>query len=140
MRVKERRSIAHLCTVAQPCLGEMVKWIACGDRFIEADVIRWREAVWKPKPRKNSRPVKIGERLVTAQVLKREPGGWVRHSISQCETQNAENWTARISPLELGAVVRRKLDTIKRGKPQRLHWTDETARNAVVVSLKDQKG
>lgn len=103
-------------------------------------MIRWREAVWKPKTRKGSRAVKIGERLVTGQVVKREPDGWVRLSVSQCDTQNAENWTARIPPLEAGSVVRRKLDTIKRGKPQRLHWTDETARKAVLVSLKEQKG
>lgn len=130
----------HVCTTAHPGLGELVEWVSCGERFIEADVIRWREAIWKPKTRKNARAVKIGERLVTGQVVKREPGGWVRLSVSQCETKNADTWTARIPPLEPGVVVRRKLDTIKRGKPQRLHWTDETARKAVLVSLKDQKG
>lgn len=104
----------------------------CGDRFIAADVIRWREAIWKTKTSKKARPRKIGERLLTAEVVKREGAGWVRLKIAQCETTNAEDWIFTIPPVDAGTIVRRQIATIKRGKPLRLEWTDETARLAVL--------
>lgn len=109
-----------------------MEWVPCGDRYIDADVIRWREAIWKPKTGKKSRPRKIGERLVTAEVVKRESGGWVRLKIRQCETTNAEDWIFTIPPVEIQSVVRRQAATIKRGKPARLEWTEEEARQSVL--------
>lgn len=113
-----------------------MQWKPCGDRFIEADVIRFRETVWKPKRGPKSRPRKIGERMVTAEVLKREPGGWVRLKVRQSTTTQAEDWHASIKELAVEAELRRQLATIRRGKPHRLEWSDETARAAVVKPVK----
>jgi hypothetical protein len=41
------------------------KWIPCGNGFIEADVIRWKESVWeKPSRSPTARAVNAGERIV----------------------------------------------------------------------------
>lgn len=65
------------------------EWIPCGSGFIEADVIRWTEGVWR-KPRRNrGRAINIGElqsvavpfvgaaasTLVVAEVLRLLHGG-----------------------------------------------------------------
>ena len=49
----------------------MAERIPTGDHFIEADVIRWKEAVFKPW-RKKGRAVKLGDRVVVAEVLRQE--------------------------------------------------------------------
>ena len=49
----------------------MAERIPTGDHFIEADVIRWKEAVFKPR-RKKGRAVKLGDRVVVAEVLRQE--------------------------------------------------------------------
>jgi hypothetical protein len=54
----------------------MPKWIPCGDGFIEADVIRWKEAVWRRPERKRRRAVRLGDGLVAAEVI-RDEEGWV---------------------------------------------------------------
>jgi hypothetical protein len=33
----------------------MTKWIPCGNGFIEADVIRWKESVWEKRSRRRNR-------------------------------------------------------------------------------------
>lgn len=109
----------------------MANWIPCGAGFIEADVIRWQEAVWKPKARKNSRAVKIGDRTITAQVLKVTPDGWIVLVVKLCETTNAETWWRQIPALKAGAELRRRPATIGRGRAERLRWSDESARSAV---------
>jgi hypothetical protein len=110
----------------------MSEWIACGEVFIEADVIRWKEAVWKPKARRNSRAVKIGDRTMTAQVLKLTPDGWALLVVKKCETTNAETWWRTIPALKAGAELRRRPATLSRGRVERLPWSDESARAAVV--------
>lgn len=53
----------------------MVFWIACGDGFIPADVIRWIEAVFDGPFGRNGRKarrgkaVRVGERELVAEVL-----------------------------------------------------------------------
>ena len=64
----------------------MATWIPCGNGFIGADVIRWKESVFARSRRKGARPVKTGERRVVAEVLRDgEEDGWVRLLIRGCE-------------------------------------------------------
>ena len=51
----------------------MTQWIEVKD-FIEADVIRWTEGVFD-RARRNKKASRLGERRVTAEVLRTEPGG-----------------------------------------------------------------
>lgn len=109
----------------------MVQWIPCGAAFIEADVIRWTEPVWKPKAREKSRAGKIGVRQITARVVEVTREGWVRLIVKQCVTTNAPDWWKPIPDLEQGREVRRHRRAIERGSVERLPWSDEGARTSV---------
>lgn len=107
------------------------EWIPCDSGFIEADVIRWNEAVWhKPRGRRG-RTLNIGERLVIAEVI-RDEAEWVDVLIRGC-TLVIEKPGRKVFPLLKGQEVRRKRRTIERGKPERLLWSDESAR-AILAS------
>lgn len=106
------------------------EWIPCGSGFIEADVIRWNEVVWhKPRGRRG-RTVNIGDRSVIAEVI-RDEGEWVDVLIRGC-TVVSEKPGRKVMPLAKGQEVRRKRRTIERGKPERLLWSDESARASIV--------
>jgi len=107
------------------------KWISCGAAFIDADVIRWKEAAWPRAKRKGGRAVKLGERMITAEVL-RDDNGWVRLLIRDYAVLS-ETRGRSVEMLAKGTEIRRKRETIERGNPERRIWSDETAR-ALVVS------
>jgi hypothetical protein len=106
-----------------------------GDGFIEADVIRWKEPVFKN--RRRGRPLQLGERLVTAEVLRDDgASGWVDLLVRHSEAGSAR-WGSNLSDLQLppvGAATKRRRRTILRGNPDRLAWSDESARASVVAS------
>jgi hypothetical protein len=85
------------------------------------DVLRWREPVWKPKGRKKSKPVVIGERLLTAE-LKSCDGDWLEFKLMDSVTTNAELWWKRIPELKSDKPLRRKRSTLMKRKPERLPW------------------
>jgi hypothetical protein len=110
----------------------MAIWIPVGDGFIEADVIRWKEPVFKNRWR--GQPALVGDRLVTAEVL-READGWVYLLVRHSEVVSVRtSW--QLSDVPLPATdkeAQRRLRTILRGNPERLAWSDESAR-AIVAS------
>ena len=53
----------------------MDDWVTADD-FIPADVIRWTEGIFDR--RRKGKALRIGERLVTAEVLSRGPDNWVQ--------------------------------------------------------------
>jgi hypothetical protein len=108
------------------------KWISCGDGFIEADVIRWREGVWERRSfRRNARAVNVGDRRVTAQVLQEDDEEWVHLVVRRCEMVS-EKFGRKITLLAEDEEIRRRRRTITRREPERLLWSDETARGALV--------
>lgn len=111
----------------------MLEWIACGDRFIEADVIRWTEGVWEQRRSRRGKAVKIGERRVIAEVLREPDGdGWVRLLVRGCETVSEKpQRRPKHLLLQKGVEIKRKLTTLARGKPERLPWSDETVRSVL---------
>lgn len=109
----------------------MAEWVPVGNDFIEADVIRWKEGVFKSKRRKNGKLVRIGERLVTAEVLKMDNQGWVNLLVRACEVVSV-GWNIREVPLlPKETEIKRKRTTIARGNTERLLWSDESARSIV---------
>jgi hypothetical protein len=65
----------------------MSEWIACGDKLVVSDVLRWTEAIW-PERKRRSKKQKVlpyGKRRVTAQVLEVDSRGYVRLSVMQDE-------------------------------------------------------
>lgn len=107
----------------------MNQWIPATD-FIAADVVRWTEGIYDR--RRRSKTLRIGERLIAAEVIERGKDGWVKLLVRACTITKDEFAGKPILPLKAGEQVRRGEKTILRGKPQRLLWADETARQAVV--------
>jgi hypothetical protein len=110
-------------------------WIPCASGFIEADVIRWHESVWHKPRRHRGRAVNIGDRSVTAEVI-RDQGGWVDLLVRDCEVVR-EPTNRKVAPLPKDEEVRRKRRSIEKGKPERLLWSDETARALLVSRFLD---
>jgi hypothetical protein len=94
------------------------KWVACGSGFIEADVIRWTEAVWWKAKTRRARAVHIGDRVVIAEVL-RDEAGWLELLVRQC-TVGKPKYNRPLAPLANNVSVRRKRRAIERAKPERL--------------------
>ena len=92
-----------------------------------ADVIRWKEAVWEKRSRRRTaRAVNAGERLVIAEVIK-DNDGWVELLIRGCSIVSEKpGWL--LKPLPTSLAVRRRRQTIEKGNPERLLWSDESAR------------
>lgn len=107
----------------------MDQWVPATD-FIAADVVRWTEGIYDR--RKRGKALRIGERLVAAEVIERGKDGWVKLLVRACTITKDEYAGRPIIPLKAGETLRRGEKTILRGKPQRLLWNDETARTAVV--------
>lgn len=107
----------------------MDQWVPATD-FIFADVIRWTEGIYDR--RKRGKALRVGERLVAAEVIERGKDGWVKLLVRASTITKDEFAGKPILPLRAGEAIRRGEKTILRGKPQRMLWDDETARQAVV--------
>ena len=104
----------------------MPTWVPCGSGFMEADVIRWKEAVWEKRQRLRGRAVNAGDRMVVAEVI-RDADGWVELLIRECTIVSEKpGWL--LKPLPNNVEVRRRRRTIERGNPERLLWSDESVR------------
>lgn len=110
----------------------MRKWIPCGGGFVEADVIRWKESVWKRPKRGRGRAVNVGDRMVTAEVI-RDEDGWVDLLVRGYAVVHEKTGRKVVEVLAKGTEIRRKRSTIELGNPERLPWSDETVR-AILVS------
>jgi hypothetical protein len=111
----------------------MTDWIPVGGGFIDADVIRWKEPVYEKRGWRG-KSVRAGERVVTAEVLKGvDKDDWVHLLILRCEVVSEVQGRAVMTMLAIGTKTKRKFKTILRGKPERLLWSDESAR-AVLAS------
>jgi hypothetical protein len=107
----------------------VTKWIPCGSGFIEADVIRWKEAAWEKRRRRRGRAVNAGDRMVVAEVI-RDDDGWVELLVRE-STVVSEKPGWLLKPLPKDVAVRRRRQTVERGSPERLLWSDESARAAL---------
>lgn len=107
----------------------MDQWIPASD-FIPADVIRWTEAVFDR--RRRGKALRIGERQMAAEVIERGEDGWTRLLVRACTITKDEFAGKRIQTFKPGELLKRGVRTILRGKPERLMWSDESARDAVL--------
>ena len=105
----------------------MAPWISEND-FIKADVIRWTEVAYKNSRRINGKPVRLGERRLTAEVLSEgHEDGWVHLLVRGCEILS-EMEGRSVPLLKLETEIKRAHKTILRGKLERLLWSDESVR------------
>lgn len=91
----------------------VAEWVPCGSVFIEADVIRWTEGVWR-KPRRNrGRAMNLGDRVVTAEVIN-DDGEWVHLLVRDC-TVATENTGHKVTLLAKTLEVRRSGTRSRKG-------------------------
>jgi hypothetical protein len=78
------------------------------------------------KPRRKSKPKPLGKQKVTGQITGIE-GDFITLTILKAEiTDNPHR--ADIRPHQVGTTITKKKQTILKGEPQRLHWSEEDVR------------
>lgn len=74
--------------------------------------------------------VHVGERLIVADVL-RFDGEWVDLLVRDSKVVSEKSgWKVR--PVATGTEVRRKRQTVEKGKPERLLWSDQSVRALLI--------
>lgn len=104
------------------------------DEFVESDVVEWTEAIWPPshsRRRKKSRP--WGKQKVTAQITAMD-GEFVKLTILRSSI--VENIIgSELKPHKVGLVITKKRQTLMRGEPERLLWSEEDVRSALLEKV-----
>lgn len=103
--------------------------------FVVSDVIEWIEAIWplrNPRSRKKPRP--WGKQKVTGQITEIE-AEYIKLTVLKSEiTENTIG--SELKPHKVGSAITKKKDTIVKGEPQRLHWSEEDVRKALLSEPK----
>jgi hypothetical protein len=108
-------------------------WKPADSGLIEADVVRWTEAIWGPS-RRRKRRLPWGKQQVTGQITALEGDSL---SLKIMEAKIVEtNIGAELKPHKPGTIIRKKRSTLLKGRPERLLWSDEDARNSALGQLR----
>lgn len=106
-------------------------WTQSGE-FVESDVVEWTEAIWPPshsRRRKKSRP--WGKQKVTAQITAAD-GDFVKLTVLRSSI--VENIIgSELKPHKVGTIITKKRQTLIRGEPERLLWSEEDVRTALLL-------
>lgn len=101
-------------------------WVTC-DEVIEGDIIRFTEAIWERRgPKRKQRIVRVGERIVTAEVLLVEEQ-WIYMIVMICEGDRDGEKPIGGKPLEKDEKIKRKVTTVLK-RCERLLWSEEPVR------------
>lgn len=103
-------------------------WVSFEGEFLESDVIRWTEAIWAPNRRKKQkRP--WGTQEVTGQITAID-GDFTTIKVMKAEIR--ENHIAKtLNPYRTDVTIKKKKQTLLKGNPQRMLWSDEDARESL---------
>jgi hypothetical protein len=110
-----------------------LNWDSAVGELVLSDVIEWTETIWPVrKPRRKQRPKPLGKQKVTGQITGIEED-FITLIILKAEiTDNPHR--ADIKPHQVGTAITKKKQTILKGEPQRLRWSEEDVRTALVNS------
>lgn len=118
-------------------MTETPNWIPVCGAFIEADVVRWTEAIWSEKKRgrgKNAKNVLIGKQQVTGQITLIDDD-FVH--IKVIEAKFTEQAGAKPGQLRtVGDIIRKKPKTLSKSALERLLWSDEKSRADIIAEKK----
>ncbi len=99
--------------------------------FIEADVVEWVEAIWSPKKFKKGKSKPWGKQKVVAQITHID-GDFIKLTVLKAAV--IENIIGSdLRPLKVGTTITKKRSTLLRGSPERLHWSEEDVRAALMA-------
>jgi hypothetical protein len=106
-------------------------WVHGTHDFLEADVIEWREAIWSPNRTRRKKRQPWGEQDVIGQILKID-GDFVTLKVLKVEIlKNTVGSDLRTN--KVGATITKKRQTLLKGQPERLHWSEEDVRTALLL-------
>jgi hypothetical protein len=104
-------------------------WEKAG-QFVESDVVEWVEAMWSPNKFKKRKSRPWGKQKVVAQIASIE-GEFVKLTVMKAAV--IENIVgSELRPHKVGTTITKKRSTLLRGHPERLHWSEEEVRAALL--------
>jgi len=106
-------------------------------QLLEADVIEWNEAIWPPSTSRRKKRRPWGKQMVTGQITGIE-GDFVTVLVLKARiTEN--NFSSELRTHKVGSTIRKKLETLLKGNPERLHWSEEDVRAALLAEIHHQE-
>lgn len=107
-------------------------WEKSTKEFVVSDVIEWTETIWPPRnPRSRKKPRPWGKQKVTAQITEIE-AEYIKLMVLKSEiTENIIG--SELKPHKIGSGIAKKKDTIFKGEPQRLLWSEEDVRKSLTI-------
>lgn len=105
-------------------------WEQSKGDFLESDVVEWIEGIWSPNKfrKRKSRP--WGKQKVVAQVASIE-GDFVKLTVLRAAV--VENLVgSELRPHKVGTTITKKRSTLLKGNPERLLWSEEEVRRALL--------
>jgi hypothetical protein len=108
-------------------------WKQSEDRFLESDVVKWTEAIWSPQRARRSKKKRRpwGKQAVTGQILSID-GDLLEVRVLKAEILENEIGS-KLTPHKPGTVIKKKTQTLLKGEPERLLWSEEEVRNALTA-------
>ena len=105
-------------------------WEKSQGDFLESDVVEWVEAIWSPNKFKKRKSRPWGKQKVVAQIASIE-GEFVKLTVLKAAVR--ENIIGcELRPHKVGTTITKKRSTLVRGNPERLHWSEEDVRAALL--------
>ena len=117
----------------------MGEWVSAKEGFIAADVIRWTEGIFDKRRGKKARARRLGDRRVAAEVIEATGDGWLKLLVRACVITRDDYAGAVLPPIHVGDTIKRSRKTVERGQPERLLWSDESARRDVIAGHADEQ-
>ena len=110
-----------------------MKWTQSGE-FVESDVVEWTETIWPPNsPRRRKKPRPWGKQKITAQITAID-GDFVKLTVLKSAiTENIIG--SELKPHKVGTTITKKRQTLLRGEPERLVWSEEDVRTALLEKV-----
>lgn len=109
-------------------------WEKSGAAFVVSDVIEWTESIWPPRnPRSRKKPRPWGKQRATAQITDID-AEYIKLTILKSEiTENMIG--SELKPHKVGSAITKKKQTVLKGDPQRLLWSEEDVRESLLEKI-----
>lgn len=113
-------------------------WTTSED-FAESDVVEWMETIWPPNlHRRRSRkykPKPWGKQKVVAQITAID-GEFVKLVVLKSEiVEDKQVVGSVVKPYKVGTTITKKRSTLQRVEPERLLWSEEDVRKALLTEI-----
>ncbi|MBL8714266.1 MAG: hypothetical protein JNM12_15350 [Alphaproteobacteria bacterium] len=105
-------------------------WEKAG-QFVESDVIEWEEPIWSPNRFKKDKSKPWGKQKVIGQIAHVDGDFMKLVILKSAVTENKIGSDLR--PHKVGTTITKKRQSLFKGHAQRLHWSEEEVRTALLI-------